>query len=163
MEVNLVLVATTAVLCGAGVYLMLERSLTRVLVGLLLLSNGVNLALLAASGPAGESAFYGSAEPADMADPLPQALILTAIVITLGTVAFVLAMAHRSWQLNQHDDVQDDIEDAAIRRLAIDDATSDSYGLTTRSQDEPDDNTEVPDGTEDDGDHGQSRPREGGP
>lgn len=153
MQVNLVLVLTTAVLCGTGVYLMLERSLTRVLVGLLLLSNGVNLALLAASGPAGESAFYGDADPGDMADPLPQALILTAIVITLGTVAFVLAMAHRSWQLHRHDDVQDDIEDAAIRRLAVDDATSDSYGLATRRNDDPDPNPEVTDGGEDRGEH----------
>lgn len=136
MEVNLTLVTTCAVLVAAGVYLMLERSLTRVLVGLLLLSNGINLALVVASGPAGESAFYGSADPADMADPLPQALILTAIVITLGTVAFVLAMAHRSWQLNEHDDVQDDIEDAAIRRLAITDATSESHSLTTSGDDD---------------------------
>ncbi|WP_036195821.1 Na(+)/H(+) antiporter subunit C [Nocardioides aequoreus] len=136
MEVNLTLVLTCGVLCASGVYLMLERSLTRVLVGLLLLSNGINLALIVASGPAGESAFYGSADPADMADPLPQALVLTAIVITLGTVAFVLAMAHRSWQLNEHDDVQDDVEDAAIRRLAISDATSDSHSLTTSGDDD---------------------------
>lgn len=144
MAVNLTLVVICAVLSGAGVYLLLERSLTRVLVGLLLLSNGVNLAFLAASGPAGESAFYGSADPADMADPLPQALVLTAIVITLGTIAFVLAMAHRSWQLHGHDDVQDDVEDAAIRKLAIDDAPSDSFGLTTRGQDEDTPEEETP-------------------
>ena len=48
-----------------------------------------------------------------MSDPLPQALVLTAIVISLGTTAFVLAMAYRSWQLTGHDDVQDDVEDAA--------------------------------------------------
>ena len=138
MPVNLTLVLACAALCGCGVYLLLERSLTRVLIGLVLLGNGVNLAFLAASGPAGESAFYGSADPRDMADPLPQALVLTAIVITLGTIAFLLAMAHRSWQLNGHDDVQDDVEDAAIRRLAIDDATSDSFGLTTDGQEEDD-------------------------
>ena len=138
MPVNLTLVLACAALSGCGVYLLLERSLTRVLIGLVLLGNGVNLAFLAASGPAGESAFYGSADPRDMADPLPQALVLTAIVITLGTIAFLLAMAHRSWQLNGHDDVQDDVEDAAIRRLAIDDATSDSFGLTTDGQEEDD-------------------------
>lgn len=135
MEINLTIVVTCAVLCGCGVYLMLERSLTRVLIGLVLLSNGINLALLAASGPAGESAFYGSADPADMVDPLPQALILTAIVIALGSVAFLLAMAHRSWQINQHDDVQDDVEDATIRRRALADAQSDSFGLTTTRAD----------------------------
>jgi multicomponent Na+:H+ antiporter subunit C len=144
MSINLTLIVTCAVLCGSGVYLMLERSLTRVLVGLVLLSNGVNIAFLTASGPAGESAFYGSADPADMADPLPQALVLTAIVITLGTIAFVLAMAHRSWQLHGNDDVQDDVEDAAIRKLAIDDAPSDSYGLSTRGQEEDTPEEEVP-------------------
>ncbi|WP_445256930.1 Na(+)/H(+) antiporter subunit C [Nocardioides aurantiacus] len=138
MEVNLTLLVTCAVMSGCGVYLLLERSLTRVLVGLVVLSNGVNLAFLAASGPAGESAFWGSADPEDMADPLPQALVLTAIVITLGTIAFLLALAHRSWQLHGHDDVQDDVEDAAIRRLALDDATSDSFGLSTDGQEQDD-------------------------
>lgn len=135
MEVNLTLVVATGVLVACGVYLLLERSLTRVLVGLVLVGNGVNLALLAAGGPAGEAPFWGAADPDDMADPLPQALVLTAIVITLGTVAFLLAMAHRSWQLNQHDDVQDDVEDARIRRLALDDATSDSFDLTDDGDD----------------------------
>lgn len=132
------LLVACAVMSGCGVYLLLERSLTRVLVGLVVLSNGVNLAFLAASGPAGESAFWGSADPEQMSDPLPQALVLTAIVITLGTIAFLLALAHRSWQLYGHDDVQDDVEDAAIRKLALDDATSDSFGLSTDGQEQDD-------------------------
>lgn len=134
MEVNATLVVTCGALVACGTYLLLERSLTRVLVGLVLLSNGVNIMFLISSGPSGSSPIVGSSDPAEMTDPLPQALVLTAIVITLGTVAFLLAMAHRSWQLHEHDDVQDDVEDAAIRKLAIDDATSDSYGLTTRAQ-----------------------------
>lgn len=138
MTMNLTLVLVCGALVGCGAYLLLERSLTRVLVGLVLIGNGVNLGLLASGGPAGESPFYGSADPADMADPLPQALVLTAIVITLGTVAFLLAMAHRSWQLHGNDDVQDDVEDAAIRRLAVDDATSESHSATTQGQEEDD-------------------------
>ena len=134
MTMNLTLLLTSAALIGCGTYLVLERSLTRVLVGLVLAGNGVNLALLAAGGPAGRSPFYGGGS--DLADPLPQALVLTAIVITLATVAFLLAMAHRSWQLNGNDDVQDDVEDAAIRRLATTDATSESYGLATGGQDD---------------------------
>ncbi|WP_425574660.1 sodium:proton antiporter [Streptomyces rhizosphaericus] len=66
--------------------------------------------------------------------PLPQALVLTAIVITLGTTAFLLAMAHRSWQLHGHDEVQDDVEDASIRRLADADETSQGYDLDDRDQ-----------------------------
>jgi len=45
-------------------------------------------------------------------------MVLTAIVITLALTAFVLAMAYRSWQLNGHDEVQDDLEDRRIVRLA---------------------------------------------
>ena len=71
-------------LYAAGVYLLLDRSLTRVLLGVLLLGNATNLLLLSAGGPAGLAPILGYAEPDEMSDPLPQALILTAIVITFG-------------------------------------------------------------------------------
>jgi multicomponent Na+:H+ antiporter subunit C len=115
---------------GCGVYLVLERSLTRVLVGLVMLGNGVNLLFLVSSGPAGRAPIVGD-DPSRMSDPLPQALVLTAIVISLGTTAFLLAMAYRSWQLTGHDDVQDDVEDAAIRRLAAADEASDTFDLSS--------------------------------
>ncbi len=137
MNVSLTLVATCGVLVGTGVFLMLERSLTRVLVGLVLLGNGVNLGFMVAAGEPGEPPIYGSAPTADMADALPQALVLTAIVITLGTTAFLLAMAHRSWQLHGHDEVQDDVEDAGIRRLAEADETSQGYDLDDRGRARP--------------------------
>jgi len=56
--------------------------------------------------------------------------------IALGAPAFLLAMAHRSWQLNANDDVQDDVEDAAIRRLAAADEASDSHDLATAGEDD---------------------------
>ena len=127
MTANLTLVLTASVLVAAGVYLLLERSLTRVLIGIILISNGVNLAFLVTSGRAGGAPIVGVTEPARMSDPLPQAMVLTAIVITLGLTAFLLAMAYRSWQLTGHDEVQDDVEDAAIRRLAESDTGSSSY------------------------------------
>jgi multicomponent Na+:H+ antiporter subunit C len=129
MSTDGVLVVTAAALVGCGVFLMLERSLSRVLLGLLLLSNGVNVVLLASGGAAGGAPIVGRTPVGDMSDPLPQALVLTAIVITLATTAFVLAMAYRSWQLNGNDDVQDDVEDAVIRRLAEQQEASDSYDL----------------------------------
>lgn len=138
MDVNLTLVLVAGALVGCGAYLLLERSLTRVLVGLVLLGNGVNVALLATGGRAGEAPFYGRAAVDEMSDPLPMAMVLTAIVITLGTIAFLLAMAHRNWQISGHDDVQDDAEDARIRRLAVDDATSDSYGMSADGEDDDD-------------------------
>ncbi|MFN3520564.1 MAG: Na(+)/H(+) antiporter subunit C, partial [Sphingomonas sp.] len=118
MEANVTLILTAAAMIGCGVYLVLERSLTRVLIGLVLISNAANLLLLVTGGSAGQAPIVGEGPTAEMADPLPQALVLTAIVISLAMIAFVLAMAYRSWQLEGHDDVQDDVEDARIRRLA---------------------------------------------
>ena len=118
MAPNLVLVVVIGILFAVGVYLLLERSLSRVLLGFLILSNGANLLFLVAGGNAGRAPIVGSTAPEDMSDPLPQAMVLTAIVITLGMAAFVLSMAYRSWQLNGHDEVQDDLEDRRIARKA---------------------------------------------
>jgi multicomponent Na+:H+ antiporter subunit C len=139
MNANLVLIVTAAATIGCGVYLILERSLTRVLIGLMLLGNGVNILFLISSGRAGSAPIVGNSDRSPISDPLPQALVLTAIVITLGTTAFLLAMAHRSWQLTGHDDVQDDVEDASIRRLAAADEASGSYDLSRERSDEDED------------------------
>jgi multicomponent Na+:H+ antiporter subunit C len=95
-----------AVLCGLlvtlAVFLMLRRNLVRFLFGLIILSNAANLAIFTAGGlgpprppfvPAGAEAIVG-----DVANPLPQALILTAIVISFGLVSFALALALRAWR-----------------------------------------------------------------
>ena len=118
MSPNLTLVVVIGVLVAAGVYLLLERSLTRVLIGLVLIGNGVNLSFLVAGGAAGGAPIVGSTPAGEMSDPLPQAMVLTAIVITLGMTAFLLALAYRSWQLHRHDEVQDDLEDRRIARIA---------------------------------------------
>jgi multicomponent Na+:H+ antiporter subunit C len=98
----------------AGVYLLLDRSLTRVLVGFLLLGNATNLLLLSTGGYRGLAPILGYAEPEEMSDPLPQAFILTAIVITFGISAFVLAMIHRSWALARNEAVANDEEDLRV-------------------------------------------------
>ena len=114
---NLTLLVAVAVLVAAGVYLLLERSLSRVVVGAVLLGNGINLLVLTAGGAAGRPPIAGTSDE-PMSDPLPQAMVLTAIVITLGLTAFLLAMAYRTWQLERHDEVQDDVEDRRIALLA---------------------------------------------
>jgi multicomponent Na+:H+ antiporter subunit C len=124
MNPNLTLALVAGALVAAGVYLVLERSLTRILVGVLLASNGVNVLFLVASGAAGGAPITGVTEPEKMSDPLPQAFVLTAIVITLAVTAFLLALAYRSFQIAGDDEVSDDVEDAAIRRLAGEDETS---------------------------------------
>ena len=120
---NLVLVLLVVVLVTVGVYLMLERSLSRVLLGIITLGNGINLLFLVAGGAAGGAPITGQTPERLMSDPLPQAMVLTAIVITLGITGFLLAMAYRSWQMNRHDEVQDDLEDRQVaRRAAADQA-----------------------------------------
>ena len=117
MTPNLVYVIVVGVLFATGVTLLLERSLTRIVMGVILLGNGANLLILL-GGKAGGAPIVGKTPEAEMADPLPQIMILTAIVITLGMTAFLLALAYRSWALNGHDEVQDDVEDRRIMVLA---------------------------------------------
>lgn len=114
MSASLALIAIMAVLFSVGVYLLLERSMTRVLIGFLLVGNATNLLILIASGPAGTAPFFGA--EGRTADPLPQAFILTSIVITFGISAFLMALIYRSWRLARADDVQDDTEDVSIGR-----------------------------------------------
>ena len=110
------LAVTLGVLYAAGTYLLLQRALTRIIIGIALLGHGANLLLLLAGGRAGRAPITdGSTGP--VADPLPQALALTAIVITFGVSAFLLALAYRSWRLRADDDVEDDVEDRRIARL----------------------------------------------
>jgi multicomponent Na+:H+ antiporter subunit C len=106
------------VMIATGVTLMLERSLTRVLTGIVVLGNGVNLLIVTAGSDAGGPPILGRTPTREMADPLPQAMVLTAIVITLGVTAFLLAMVHRTWQLTGCDEVQDDTEDRHVRLRA---------------------------------------------
>lgn len=116
MSVSLVLVVVMAVLYACGVFLLLERSLTRVLIGFLLVGNATNLLILIMAGRPGEAPFVADGVTAeDMTDPLPQALILTAIVITFAVSAFLLALIYRSWRLSKEDNLEDDESDVAMR------------------------------------------------
>src|SRR5690606_38285462 len=78
---NLLFVIVVGVLFAAGVTLLLERTLTRVILGLALLSNGANLLILLGGGYGGPPIVGVTAE-SRMSDPLAQAMVLTAIVIT---------------------------------------------------------------------------------
>jgi multicomponent Na+:H+ antiporter subunit C len=109
--------AVLACLFGVGVYLLLQRSLMRVLFGFVLLGHGTNLLLLFAGGPPDRPPIVEGGphpDPAVFADPLPQAMALTAIVITFGVTAFLLALAYRAFRLSGHDEVRDDVEDQRI-------------------------------------------------
>lgn len=110
---------TMAVVVGGlfatGLLLMLQRSLTRALLGFIVLGHGTNLLLLVAGGPPGDPPVLSEESAGDrLADPLPQAMALTAIVITFGLTTFLLGLAYRAWRLSGHDEVRDDVEDRSI-------------------------------------------------
>jgi multicomponent Na+:H+ antiporter subunit C len=112
----LVLAIGAGGLFACGIYLVLERTLTRVVIGFALMAHGANLVLLAAGGRAGDAPIVGDASGA-LADPLAQAMILTAIVISFAVTAFMLALAYRSWLLTRDDRAEDDLEDRRIAQL----------------------------------------------
>lgn len=115
MSATLILLVIMAVMYACGVYLLLERSLTRVVLGFLLVGNATNILILVMGGGRGLAPILDDGTTADQIfDPLAQAFILTSIVITFGVSSFLLALVYRSWRLSKADEVLDDLEDLAI-------------------------------------------------
>ena len=112
---TLVLAVSAAALFSVGTYLVLQRKLSRIIIGLALLTHGANVLLITA-GRRGSPPLVGQGDPAGFSDPLPQALALTAIVITFAVTTLLLALAYRSWLLTRDDEVEDDVGDRAIAR-----------------------------------------------
>lgn len=108
---EILLAVTIGVLYAAAVYLLLRRGVVRVVMGVALLSQAVNLLIFTVGGiKQGGSPFVlgdATALAETSADPLPQALILTAIVISFGVLALTLALVHRADQSTGTDDVDD--------------------------------------------------------
>lgn len=117
---SVALAVLVAVLFGSGTYLVLHRTLSRIVLGVAMLGNGVNVLIIAAGSRPGDPPIV----PVDAAatDPLPQALVLTAIVIGFAVTAFLLALAWRNWTIDGNDIVEDDVED---RRIALDEPEPD--------------------------------------
>ena len=147
MSASLTLVALMALMYAAGVYVMLDRSLTRVLIGFLLVGNATNLLIFIMSGRPGSSPIVtGTSIDETMADPVPQVLMLTAIVINFGITALLLALIYRTWWLARLGDEGDDVGDghaddkadeAALRSSTDDeDAVQDSLDELERGTDE---------------------------
>jgi multicomponent Na+:H+ antiporter subunit C len=102
----LIFAVTVGVIFTCGVYLMLRRSMVRLIIGLSLLTYAVNLLIFSMDDLRTRMAPIVEVTPTDaMADPLPQALILTAIVISFGVLAFTLALGYRTSQAVQTDDL----------------------------------------------------------
>lgn len=95
-------------LYASGVYMLLRRSIIKVIFGLALVGHAANLLIFTSAGLTRGRAplvpIGGSVAPGDIADPLPQALILTAIVISFGVVAFAMVLFRRAWEEAGTDD-----------------------------------------------------------
>lgn len=105
---ELLLAITAGVLYSTGIYMMLRRRLAQLIIGLGLLSNGTNILILSAAGVmrGKPPLITPTTTHADQfADPVPQALILTAIVIGFGVLAFALVLAHRVHRSTGSDDI----------------------------------------------------------
>ncbi|PXW29066.1 UNVERIFIED_CONTAM: multisubunit sodium/proton antiporter MrpC subunit [Williamsia faeni] len=124
MSVNLGLLIVVGLMAACGVYLLLERSLVKMLLGLLLVGNAINLMIITLSGAMGNPPIVGrnSEDRTSDADPLAQGMILTAIVITMGMAAFILSLAYRSFMINTDDEVDDDPEDLKVQHQRSADA-----------------------------------------
>jgi multicomponent Na+:H+ antiporter subunit C len=94
------MVLETAILVGllfaVATFLILQKSFVRILFGFIILSNAANLFVLSMSGaPGGKDGPIVLADHGEMVDPLPQALILTAIVIGFGVTAYLVVLLYR--------------------------------------------------------------------
>ncbi len=114
MTVLLALVA--AVLFATGAWLLMQRRLSRIIIGVGLLGHGANMLLITSGIDRGRAPIIDGG--GGYSDPLPQALALTAVVITFGVTALLLALGFRSWQITGDDRVEDDLEDRLVERRA---------------------------------------------
>jgi multicomponent Na+:H+ antiporter subunit C len=101
---ELVIAIFIGILYAAGVYLVLRRSIVKVILGVFVLSNATNLIIFLAGGIKRSGAGFipegaETVDPATISDPIPQALILTAIVISLGISAYILALKYRYFEV----------------------------------------------------------------
>ena len=108
---ELLVVILIGILYGSGIYMMLRRSMVKLLIGLILLSNGVNL-LIFLLGDITKGKPPVIPEDANIfidlyADPIPQALILTAIVISFGLQAFSIILVKRVYIVTGSDDLDE--------------------------------------------------------
>ncbi len=108
---EIIIAICIGVLYAGGLFLILQRSLVRLIIGIILLGNGANL-LIFLLGKITKSKPPIIATDTDVmvgiyADPIPQALILTAIVISFGLQAFAIILIKRAYRVVKTDDLYD--------------------------------------------------------
>ena len=115
---SVAMIFAIAGLAATCTFLVTSRSLSRIVLGFALLGHAAVLALLASGGRSGSPPIVDGVPDPDGANPLPQALSLTAIVISFGLTLYVLALARRQQVLTGDDLVEDDVEDRRIASYA---------------------------------------------
>jgi len=108
---EILLAITIGLLYAAGIFLILRRSMVRLIIGLILLGNGANLLIFLLGRiskgkppiiPEDSKVFLDA-----YADPIPQALILTAIVISFGLQAYAIILVKRAYRVVKTDDIEE--------------------------------------------------------
>jgi multicomponent Na+:H+ antiporter subunit C len=106
---EILLAIMTGVLYAAGIFMILRRSLVKLIIGLILLGNGANLLIfLLGRIVKGKPPIIPEDSKVMLdafADPVPQALILTAIVISFGLQSFAIILIKRAYRVVQTDDL----------------------------------------------------------
>jgi multicomponent Na+:H+ antiporter subunit C len=106
-----ILAIVVGALYATGIYLMLRRSIVKLIIGLAIIGHAANLLVFTAAGLTREQAplvqIGETAPPEGYADPLPQALILTAIVISFAVTAFASVLFKRAYQTVGTDDLDE--------------------------------------------------------
>lgn len=111
---DLIAAGVVGILFTVGAYGMMAKNLQRIVIGFLILSNGVNLSIIAASGlPHYAQPPLIQSDATTLTDPLPQAFVLTAIVIGLGLAAFLAALTLRYFQASGEDVLTEGRDDTA--------------------------------------------------
>ncbi|CAN5746101.1 NADH-quinone oxidoreductase subunit K [soil metagenome] len=96
-----------SIVFGAGAFLILQRNLVRVVIGIVLVSNAANLFIVAAGVTRGQAPIYPLPDGAEISDPLVQAMVLTAIVIGSSVAALLLALSYRLYTSHNTIDLED--------------------------------------------------------
>lgn len=122
---------SVGLLTAAAVYLFMQRGMVRIVLGFVLISHAANLLLFAAGNTTFRGVPYiGSGDPAEQADPLPQAFVLTAIVIAFSITMFMVTLAITT----TGDDDTEDKEESAVSVLT-DDVDEEETGNGTMNDD----------------------------
>jgi multicomponent Na+:H+ antiporter subunit C len=131
---TLILALAVSVLIGCGSYLLLKHDLVRVVIGMLLISNGANLFIMSSGLTRGSAPIYPLPASGQVSDPLVQAMTLTAIVITFGVSALLLSLVYRVYIAHSTLDTDTLAEVEELEELSAE---------TDAGADDPEDDAEI--------------------